>query len=99
MARSAAPGRTAKKRKERRPYIPAGTVTNPVEVAVPEPAVAVATPRQTNARVSSARAMPRFGVPLNTDYRYVAKDLRQILIISGILIAVMIALALIFPNL
>ncbi|GIW05461.1 MAG: hypothetical protein KatS3mg060_0266 [Dehalococcoidia bacterium] len=98
MAKRTAPGRTApKRRKERRPFIPAGTVTNPVEAVAPvEPAPS---PRAAtrNRAVSKERA-PRYGLPLNTDYSYVARDLRRILILTGIIVAVMIALVFVLPT-
>jgi hypothetical protein len=103
MAKRTAPGRTApKRRKERRPFIPPGTVTNPVEVAVPpEPAPTTTTRPTSRSRVAvreRAERAPRFGLPLNTDYSYVARDLRRIMVLSGLIIGTMIALTFVLPS-
>lgn len=104
MAKRTAPGRTApKRRKERRPFIPPGTVTNPIEVTIPPEPVPPTTPTRATsrsratARDRSERA-PRFGLPLNTDYSYVARDLRRILILSGVIIGTMIVLTVVIPR-
>lgn len=93
MARRTPP----KKRKERRPFIPAGTVTEPIEVPAPADRVATA-PAGRGRERAKERVAPRFGLPLNTDYSYVARDLRKIMILTGILIAGMVALAFVVPG-
>jgi hypothetical protein len=100
MAKRTAPGRTApKRRKERRTFIPAGTITNPVEVAPPvEPTPAPTARVASRGRAPAKERAPRYGLPLNTDYSYVARDLRRILIITGIMVAVMIALTFVLPS-
>ena len=100
MAKRTAPGRTApKRRKERRTFIPAGTITNPVEVAPPvEPAPVPTSRVTTRGRAPAKERAPRFGLPLNTDYSYVARDLRRILILTGVIVGVMIALTFILPT-
>ncbi|MCS6801571.1 MAG: hypothetical protein RMM58_10695 [Chloroflexota bacterium] len=100
MAKRTAPGRTApKRRKERRPFIPPGTVINPVEPAVPpEPVPTLVPSPSTRSRAAAKDRLPRFGLPLNTDYSYVARDLRRILILTGIIVGVMIALTFVLPG-
>jgi hypothetical protein len=97
MARRTAPGRTAaKKRKERRPNIPAGTFTRP-EAAAPVVEPAEALTRSSTVR-ANPRAVPRHGVPIIADYSYVSRDLRRIGILTGVLVAGMVALALLLPG-
>ncbi len=81
----AAPGKTIpRKRKDRRPSIPAATVTNPVE-RPPADEVEQRPPITGLARKRPQRLTS--GVPISANYHYVVSDLKNIGITSIVLIA------------
>jgi hypothetical protein len=92
---SASKSTTTKKRKERRAFIPAATIISPEQYVAP--VTAMPDEKPTTAVYGTGRRQTRqtrtIGVPIDTDYHYVANDLRKILMTGGTLIGILAILA------
>lgn len=90
---AATANRTAtKKRKERRTFVPASTILNPEEHVSPVTEMPAETQAFGFGRKSSRQGRT-IGVPIDTNYGYVSRDLRKIMFTGSALVAVLVGLA------
>lgn len=93
MARPTRPTQTTpRRRKERKPFIPEGTITHPTDHPVEHHIQ-----RPTDDRISATAAQKRagtrtVGVPITDNYKYVKKELVRTTVISAFLIFGMVGL-------